>query len=80
MAPSLTGRRFSILIDRAFLQGPCPLFPKANSDHFNEDRSVVAPPERRKVPAEIQFEFARKTVTEATYLGTARLRTGQGQG
>ena len=41
---------------------------------------VVRPPERREVPAEVPFEVARKTVTDTTDLGTARLRTGQGQG
>ena len=41
---------------------------------------VVRPPERREVPAEVQFEVARDTVTDTADLGTARLRTGQGQG
>ena len=40
---------------------------------------VVLPPERSEVPAEVQFEVARNTVTDPTDLGTARLRTGQGQ-
>ena len=31
-------------------------------------------PERRKVPAKVQFEVARKTVTDTTDLRTARLR------
>jgi hypothetical protein len=41
---------------------------------------VVSPPERREVPAEVQFEVARNTVTDTADLGTARLRTGLGQG
>src|SRR5580704_7463191 len=40
---------------------------------------VVGPPERREVPAEVQFEVARDAVTDAADLGTARLRTWQGQ-
>jgi hypothetical protein len=40
---------------------------------------VARPPERRQVPAEVQFEIARNAVTDTTDLGTARLRTGQGQ-
>jgi hypothetical protein len=38
---------------------------------------VVRPPERREVPAEVQFEVARKTVTDITDLGPARLRPGE---
>ena len=40
---------------------------------------VVRPPERREVPAEVQFEVAPKTVTDTTDLGTARLCPGRGQ-
>jgi hypothetical protein len=40
---------------------------------------VVGPPERREVPSEVQFEVAANAVTDITDLGTARLRTGQGQ-
>jgi len=40
---------------------------------------VVRPPERREVPAEVQFEVARNAVTDVTNLRTARLRTWQGQ-
>src|ERR1700688_2562047 len=40
---------------------------------------VVRPPERGQVPAEVQFEVARNAVTDIADLGTARLRTGQGQ-
>src|SRR5271169_6667705 len=40
---------------------------------------VVRPPERRQVPAEVQFEVARNAVTNITDPGTARLRTWQGQ-
>src|SRR5208283_1968021 len=40
---------------------------------------VVRPPERREVPAEVQFEVAPNTVTDITNLRTARLRTWQGQ-
>src|ERR1700676_4762907 len=40
---------------------------------------VVRPPERRQVPAEVQFEVARNAVTDIADLGTARLGTGQGQ-
>src|SRR5580698_9092853 len=42
-------------------------------------RVVVRPPERREVPAEVQFEVAPNTVTDVTNLRTARLRTWQGQ-
>ena len=41
---------------------------------------VVRPPERREVPAEVQFEIAQNVVADATELGTARLRTGPGRG
>src|ERR1700677_3864381 len=40
---------------------------------------VVRPPERREVPAEVQFEVAWNAVTNITHLRTARLRTRQGQ-
>src|ERR1700733_4770151 len=40
---------------------------------------VVGLPERRQVSAEVQFEVARNTVTDTADLGTARLRTWQGQ-
>src|ERR1700693_4283173 len=40
---------------------------------------VVRPPERREVPAEVQFEVAPNTVTDITNLRTARLRSWQGQ-
>jgi hypothetical protein len=40
---------------------------------------VVRPPERREVPAEIQFEVTRNAVTDIADLGAARLCTGQGQ-
>ena len=40
---------------------------------------VVSSPERREVPAEVQFEVAPNAVTGITDLGTARLRTWQGQ-
>src|SRR5271166_6133433 len=47
---------------------------------FGAIRVIVArPPELREVPAEVQFEVARDAVTDITDLGTARLRTGQGQ-
>jgi hypothetical protein len=36
---------------------------------------VVRPPERREVPAEVQFEVARNPVTDVAELGAARLRT-----
>src|ERR1700740_2174231 len=39
----------------------------------------VRAPERRQVPAEVQFEVARNAVTDIADLGTARLCTGQGQ-
>ncbi len=39
----------------------------------------VRPPERREVPAEIQFEVASNAVTDITNLGATRLRTWQGQ-
>jgi hypothetical protein len=42
--------------------------------------SWSARPERREVPAEVQFEVARSAVTDTADLGTARLRTGLGQG
>src|SRR5580693_5956622 len=42
-------------------------------------RVVVCPPERREVPAEVQFEVAPNTVTDVTNLRTARLRIWQGQ-
>jgi hypothetical protein len=41
---------------------------------------VVRPLERWQVAAEVQFEVARNTVTDTTDLGTARLRSGPGQG
>jgi hypothetical protein len=40
---------------------------------------VVRPPERRQVPAEVQFEVARNAVTDIANLGAARLCAGQGQ-
>src|ERR1700721_3507089 len=40
---------------------------------------VVRPPERRQVPAEVQFEVARNAVTDIVDLGTAGLGTRQGQ-
>ena len=40
---------------------------------------VVRPPERRQVPAEVQFEVARNAVADIADLGAARLRTWQGQ-
>ena len=40
---------------------------------------VVRQPERREVPAEVQFEVASNPVTDVTNLRTARLRTSQGQ-
>ncbi len=40
---------------------------------------VVRPPERRQVPAEVQFEVARNTITDTAELRTARLRIRQGQ-
>jgi len=40
---------------------------------------VVRPPERREVPAKVQFEVAPNTVTDITNLRTARLRAWQGQ-
>jgi hypothetical protein len=40
---------------------------------------VVLPPERGEIPAEVQFEVAWNTVTNIADLGTARLRTWQGQ-
>src|SRR6202162_1409726 len=36
---------------------------------------VVRPPERKQVPAEVQFEVARDAVTDVADLGTARLCT-----
>src|SRR6202162_6380159 len=42
-------------------------------------RVVLRPPERRQIPAEVQFEVARNSVTDIADLGTARLRTWQGQ-
>jgi hypothetical protein len=41
--------------------------------------SVARRPEPREVPAEVQFEVAANPVTDTTELGTAGLRTGQGQ-
>jgi hypothetical protein len=40
---------------------------------------VVRPPERREVPAEVQFEVAPNAVTDITDLRAAHLCTGQGQ-
>jgi len=40
---------------------------------------VVRLPERWEVPAEVQFEVAPNTVADVTNLGSARLRTWQGQ-
>jgi hypothetical protein len=40
---------------------------------------AVRLPERREVPAEVQFEVAPNTVTDVPNLRTARLRTWQGQ-
>jgi hypothetical protein len=37
---------------------------------------VVGLPERRQVPAEVQFKVAPNTVTDITDSGPARLRTG----
>lgn len=37
--------------------------------------SVIRPPERREVPAEVQFEVAPNTVTDTTNLRAARLRS-----
>ena len=34
-------------------------------------------PQRREVPAEVQFEVARNAVADAEELGTARLRVGR---
>ena len=42
--------------------------------------NVLRRPERREVPAKVQFEVARKTVTDITELGAARLRTRPRQG
>jgi len=42
--------------------------------------SSSARPNPWEVPAEVQFEVAPNTVTDITDLGTARLRTGHGQG
>jgi len=39
---------------------------------------VVRPPERRQVPAEVQFEVARNAVTHTADPGTARPLTGPG--
>jgi hypothetical protein len=39
---------------------------------------AARPPERRQVPAEVQFEIAANTVTDIPELGTARLRIWQG--
>jgi hypothetical protein len=41
---------------------------------------AVRLPERREVPAEVQFEITPDTVTDTADLGAARLRTGHGQG
>src|SRR5208283_1107961 len=41
--------------------------------------AVVRLPERRQVPAEVQFEVARNAVTDIADLGAAPLCTGQGQ-
>ena len=54
---------------------------------LNEPRSVrpriravvVRPPEPREVATEVQFEVTSSTVTDIADLGTACLRTGQGQ-
>src|SRR5277367_7126989 len=40
---------------------------------------MVRWPERREAPAEVKFEIAPNTVTDAANLGAARLRTWQGQ-
>ena len=40
---------------------------------------AVRPPERREMPAEVQFEVAPNTLTDITNLRTARLCTWQGQ-
>src|SRR5271169_90866 len=40
---------------------------------------VARPPERRQVPAEVQFKVAPNAVTDITDLRTARLRTWQSQ-
>jgi hypothetical protein len=40
---------------------------------------AVRPPERREVPAKVQFEVAPNTVTDITNLRAARLRIRQGQ-
>src|SRR5690349_660586 len=41
--------------------------------------TVVRRSEPGEVPAEVQFEVARNTVTDVADLRTARLRTGQGK-
>ena len=41
---------------------------------------VVRPPERREVPAEVQFEVARNAVTHTADPGAARPLTGPSQG
>jgi hypothetical protein len=46
---------------------------------INEGGSVVGPPERREIPAEVQFEVTPNTVSNITDLRSARLRTWQGQ-
>ena len=40
---------------------------------------AVRPPERREVPAKVQFEVTLNTVTDGTNLRTTRLRAWQGQ-
>jgi hypothetical protein len=41
--------------------------------------AAVRLPERRQIPAEVQFEVAGNAITDITYLGAARLRAGPGQ-
>src|SRR5271166_4599610 len=75
-------------IDRAFQIRP-PISPFMPAEFRNPGRRsvgphtrvmVVRPPQRREVPAEVQFEIARNAVTDITELCAARLRAGPGQG
>jgi len=63
--------------------GPCVRAKKSDSNLckvwvLRTRIIIVRPPERRKVPAEVQFEVAPNAVTDITDLRTACLRTWQG--
>jgi hypothetical protein len=74
----------SLKFAKDFLTGGRTSVP--SSEIQGEDQSAclsasssARPPERRQVPAEVQFEVARNAVTDIANLGAARLCAGQGQ-